>query len=133
MAIGIISSGIQDACDPAAALLMDHVHSDRSVMRVGSILGLGLAYANSKRETVLKNESGGVVFELKKVLTDTKPSATSEVLVATLVILIYNFFLLTAHNDAISMLVRECPFGESHRAQVSLDFLQKSEFFARGF
>lgn len=79
LAIGIISSGIQDACDPASALLIDHIHSDRAVIRVGSVLGLGLAYANSKRETVVKNEDGGVIFELKKVLTDSKPSATSEV------------------------------------------------------
>ncbi|KAE9414791.1 hypothetical protein Angca_006864, partial [Angiostrongylus cantonensis] len=79
LAIGIISSGIQDACDPASALLLDHIHSERAVIRVGSILGLGLAYANSKRETVVKNEEGGVIFELRKVLTDAKPSATSEV------------------------------------------------------
>ncbi|KHN85699.1 26S proteasome non-ATPase regulatory subunit 2 [Toxocara canis] len=79
LAIGLISSGIQDPCDPASALLMDHVHSDRATMRIGSILGLGLAYANSKRDMVVKNEDGGVVFELKKVLTDNKPSATPEV------------------------------------------------------
>ncbi|PAV72505.1 hypothetical protein WR25_05905 isoform B [Diploscapter pachys] len=79
LAIGIISSGIQDPCDPAGALLIDHVHSDRPIMRIGSILGLGLAYANSKRETVMKNEEGGIVFELKKILADTKPSATLEV------------------------------------------------------
>ncbi|KAF1757324.1 hypothetical protein GCK72_013779 [Caenorhabditis remanei] len=79
LAIGIISSGIQDACDPASALLLDHVQSDRSIMRVGSILGLGLAYANSKRETVTKNEERGVIFELKKVLSDQKPSAIPEV------------------------------------------------------
>ncbi|KAM3729221.1 26S proteasome non-ATPase regulatory subunit [Dirofilaria immitis] len=79
LAIGIISSGIQDTCDPAAALLMDHINSDRTVMRIGSIFGLGLAYANSKRLAVLKKEDGGVVFELKKLLLDTKPSATSEV------------------------------------------------------
>ncbi|VDM95777.1 unnamed protein product [Thelazia callipaeda] len=64
LAIGIISSGIQDTCDPAAALLMDHINNDRSVMRIGSIFGLGLAYANSKRATVLKKENGGVVFEI---------------------------------------------------------------------
>ncbi|CAI2352032.1 unnamed protein product [Caenorhabditis sp. 36 PRJEB53466] len=79
LAIGIISSGIQDACDPASALLLDHVQSDRSIMRVGSILGLGLAYANSKREAVTKNEERGVIFELKKVLSDQKPSAIPEV------------------------------------------------------
>jgi hypothetical protein len=46
---------------------MDHIQSDRIPMRIGSILGLGLAYANSKRETVVKDEEGGVVHELKKV------------------------------------------------------------------
>ncbi|CAD5220072.1 unnamed protein product [Bursaphelenchus okinawaensis] len=79
LAIGIISSGVQDPCDPASALLMDHVHSERIPMRIGSVLGLGLAYANSKREAVVKEEEGGVIFELKKVLGDSKPSATSEV------------------------------------------------------
>uniref|UniRef100_A0A183EE29 26S proteasome non-ATPase regulatory subunit 2 n=1 Tax=Gongylonema pulchrum TaxID=637853 RepID=A0A183EE29_9BILA len=79
LAIGVISSGVQDPCDPAAALLIDHLHCDRTVMRIGSIFGLGLAYANSKRLTVLKKEDGGIVFELKKVLSDTRPSATTEV------------------------------------------------------
>lgn len=67
LAIGIISSGVQDPCDPASALLMDHVHSDKATMAIGSIFGLGLAYANSKRETVVKDEEGGVIYELKKV------------------------------------------------------------------
>ncbi|GMT25054.1 hypothetical protein PFISCL1PPCAC_16351, partial [Pristionchus fissidentatus] len=79
LAIGIISSGIQDPCDPASAILLDHVHSDRSIMRVGSVFGLGLAYANSKRETVIKKEEGGVIHELRKVLADTRPSTTPEV------------------------------------------------------
>ncbi|CAB3406247.1 unnamed protein product [Caenorhabditis bovis] len=79
LAIGIISSGIQDPCDPAWALLMDHVQSDRAIMRVGSVFGLGLAYANSKRDAVVKNEERGVIYELKKVLTDARPSATPEV------------------------------------------------------
>ncbi|KAI6202974.1 26S proteasome non-ATPase regulatory subunit 2 [Aphelenchoides besseyi] len=79
LAIGIISSGVQNSCDPAAALLMDHVHSERACMSIGSILGLGLAYANSKRETVVKDEEGGVIYELKKVLADQRPSVTPEI------------------------------------------------------
>ncbi|KAI1726403.1 26S proteasome non-ATPase regulatory subunit 2 [Ditylenchus destructor] len=79
LAIGITSCGIQDPVDPACAILMDHIQSDRIPMRIGSILGLGLAYANSKRETVVKEEEGGVVYELKKLFSDTKPSATPEV------------------------------------------------------
>lgn len=42
LAIGIISSGVQDPCDPASALLMDHVHSDKATMAIGSIFGLAL-------------------------------------------------------------------------------------------
>jgi len=68
LAIGIICAGVQDPCDPASAILMDFVNSDRPCMRLGSIFGLGLAYANSKRETVVKQEEGGVIFELKKTL-----------------------------------------------------------------
>ena len=47
---------------------MDHVHSDKAPMAIGSIFGLGLAYANSKRETVVKDEEGGVIYELKKAI-----------------------------------------------------------------
>ena len=79
LAIGITSSGIQDPVDPACAILMDHITSDRIPMRIGSILGLGLAYANSKRATVVKNEDGGVIYELRKIFSDTKPSANAEV------------------------------------------------------
>ncbi|CAJ0574536.1 unnamed protein product, partial [Mesorhabditis spiculigera] len=79
LAVGIISSGIQDSCDPASALLLDHLKSERTTMRVGAILGLGLAYANSKRDTVVKQEDGGIIFELKKVFNETSPAATPEV------------------------------------------------------
>lgn len=75
---------------------MDHINSDRTVMRIGSIFGLGLAYANSKRLAVLKKEDGGVVFELKKLLSDTKPSATPEVIF---------FFMLTRENKQQSTLI----------------------------
>lgn len=68
LAIGITSCGVQDMVDPACAILIDHVQSERVPMRIGSILGLGLAYANSKRDTVLRDEPKGVVHELRKVL-----------------------------------------------------------------
>ncbi|VDN57153.1 unnamed protein product [Dracunculus medinensis] len=71
LAIGIISSGIQDPCDPASALLLDHLPCDQHVVQIGAILGLGLAYANSKRETVVKNDHGGVIFEMRRILNDT--------------------------------------------------------------
>lgn len=79
LAIGIICAGVQDPCDPASALLMDHINSERHCMRIGSTFGLGLAYANSKRETVTKKEEGGVIFELKKVLDSNDILADSQV------------------------------------------------------
>uniref|UniRef100_A0A7E4V201 26S proteasome non-ATPase regulatory subunit 2 n=1 Tax=Panagrellus redivivus TaxID=6233 RepID=A0A7E4V201_PANRE len=79
LAIGIISAGVQDPCDPASALLVDNVHSERLCVRIGSILGLGFAYANSKRQTVIRDESGGVIYELKRVLSDAGTTANAEI------------------------------------------------------
>ncbi|VDM54686.1 unnamed protein product [Angiostrongylus costaricensis] len=123
LAIGIISSGIQDACDPASALLLDHVHSERAVIRVGSILGLGLAYANSKRETVVKNEEGGVIFELKKVLTDAKPSATNEVRGLTGLALGLIMVGTADHTVALEMLQTLMERSESELSDPNIRFL----------
>ena len=48
-------------------------------MSLCSILGLGLAYANSKRPTVIAQEDGNVLYELRKIMNDTSASATPEV------------------------------------------------------
>lgn len=53
LACGIVNSGVRNECDPALALLSDYIENNNSVMQVGSILGLGLAYAGSNREDVL--------------------------------------------------------------------------------
>ena len=39
LAIGIISSGIHHECDPAQAILLEYVNSDKDLLRIGSILG----------------------------------------------------------------------------------------------
>lgn len=49
-------------------------------MQIGAILGLGLAYANSKRETVVKNDHGGVIFEMRRILNDTVHVLNNEVI-----------------------------------------------------
>jgi len=49
LACGIVNTGVRNECDPALALLSDYVLHSSNVMRVGSILGLGLAYAGSNR------------------------------------------------------------------------------------
>ena len=48
-----MNSGVRNECDPAHALLSDYVLHDNPLMRVGSILGLGLAYAGSNREDII--------------------------------------------------------------------------------
>jgi len=53
LACGIVNSGVRNECDPALALLSDYVEHSNSMMQVGSIMGLGLAYAGSNREDVL--------------------------------------------------------------------------------
>ncbi|CAD6194862.1 unnamed protein product [Caenorhabditis auriculariae] len=123
LAIGIISSGIQDPCDPALALLEDHIHSDRFIMRIGSVLGLGLAYANSKRDTVVKNEERGVIFELKKVLADTRPSATAEVKGLTGLSLGLILVGTGDHTAAMEMLQTLMERSEAELADPNMRFL----------
>ncbi|XP_044728388.1 26S proteasome non-ATPase regulatory subunit 2-like [Chrysoperla carnea] len=53
LACGIVNCGVRNECDPALALLSDYVLHNTIVMRLGAILGLGLAYAGSNREEVL--------------------------------------------------------------------------------
>jgi 26S proteasome regulatory subunit N1 len=53
LAVGIISSGVRNECDPALALLSEHLVGESSHSRkCGASLGLGLAYAGSNREDV---------------------------------------------------------------------------------
>ncbi|XP_025834364.1 26S proteasome non-ATPase regulatory subunit 2 [Agrilus planipennis] len=53
LACGIVNCGVRNDCDPALALLSDYVLHVTNVMRIGAVLGLGLAYAGSNREAVL--------------------------------------------------------------------------------
>jgi 26S proteasome regulatory subunit N1 len=52
LAVGIVSSGVRNECDPALALLSEHVEGTTSAMRSAACSGLGLAYAGSRREDV---------------------------------------------------------------------------------
>ncbi|KAL4225519.1 26S proteasome non-ATPase regulatory subunit 2 [Mactra antiquata] len=54
LACGIVNSGVRNECDPALALLSDYVMHTSNTMRIGAIIGLGLAYAGSNREDVLQ-------------------------------------------------------------------------------
>ena len=53
LACGIVNSGVRNECDPALALLSDYVLHQSNNMRIGSIVGLGLAYAGQLAEFTL--------------------------------------------------------------------------------
>ena len=54
MACGIVNTGVKNDCDPALALLSDYVDHASSIMTIGAIFGLGLAYAGSNRNDLVE-------------------------------------------------------------------------------
>nr|MBE5726996.1 regulatory particle non-ATPase 1 [Cucujiformia] len=66
LACGIVNCGVRNECDPALALLSDYVLHSSNIMRIGAVVGLGLAYVGSNREAVLSL--------LIPVLSDSKSS-----------------------------------------------------------
>ncbi|KAK9829660.1 hypothetical protein WJX72_007157 [[Myrmecia] bisecta] len=53
LAVGLVNCGVQDECDPAYALLYESVDKkDDPTVRIGAIMGLGLAYAGTQKEEV---------------------------------------------------------------------------------
>ncbi|RWS26321.1 26S proteasome non-ATPase regulatory subunit 2-like protein, partial [Leptotrombidium deliense] len=66
LACGLVNCGVRNDCDPALALLGDYVNHHSVPMRIGAIIGLGLAYAGSNRVDVINT--------LLPVLTDSKQS-----------------------------------------------------------
>jgi 26S proteasome regulatory subunit N1 len=55
MAFGLVSSGVVNECDPAWALLAEHLESESPILKLASVLGLGFAYAGSRRDDLLEN------------------------------------------------------------------------------
>jgi len=53
LACGMVSCCSRNECDPALAILSDYVLHTSNIMRLGAILGLGLAYAGTDRQDVL--------------------------------------------------------------------------------
>lgn len=73
LACGIVNCGIRNEVDPAHALLSDYINHQNTSMRIGAILGLGIAYAGSNRSIVI--DSLRAVFN-----TEKKNNTNSEVL-----------------------------------------------------
>lgn len=67
LATGIVFSGVQDPdIDPAFGVLREFLFNKELPLRIASIFGLGLAYANCKRGTAIDPDDS-VVQELRKV------------------------------------------------------------------
>ncbi|XP_054160152.1 26S proteasome non-ATPase regulatory subunit 2-like [Oppia nitens] len=66
LACGVVNCGVRNECDPALALLVDYVTNNSMALRIGAIIGLGLAYSGSNRSDVLS--------VLLPVLSDSKSS-----------------------------------------------------------
>ncbi|CAM6095742.1 unnamed protein product [Calypogeia fissa] len=64
LAVGVVNCGVRNECDPAYALLYESATKEDSTIRIGAIMGLGLAYAGSQKEEVLEL--------LTPILTDSK-------------------------------------------------------------
>ena len=55
LAVGVLSCGTRNECDPALALLTEYAEEKHpSNVKMGALFGLGLAYAGSKKEEVLE-------------------------------------------------------------------------------
>lgn len=66
LAIGLVNCGIRNECDPALALLSEYVKSNSQILRIGAIMGLGLAYAGSRRKDVTELLSEALADEQSK-------------------------------------------------------------------
>jgi 26S proteasome regulatory subunit N1 len=63
IAWGLCNSGIWDENDPALALLSEGLSSEMECVKVGSCVGLGLAYAGSGREDLSENLNEIIIDE----------------------------------------------------------------------
>eukprot|EP00897_Mesotaenium_endlicherianum_P000523 jgi/Mesen1/10471/ME000083S09976 len=53
LGVGIVNTGVHSEQDPAYALLCESVEKDDPTIRIGAIMGLGLAYAGTQKAEVL--------------------------------------------------------------------------------
>nr|CAB3265241.1 26S proteasome non-ATPase regulatory subunit 2-like [Phallusia mammillata] len=115
LACGIVNAGVRNECDPALALLSDYVLHNSNVMRVGSILGLGLAYAGSNQ--------ADVIALLTPVLGDSK--SNMEVIGVTALVLGL-IAVGTCNGDVTSSLLQtliersEAELKETHARYIAL-------------
>lgn len=94
MAFGLVSSGVVNECDPAWALLAEHLESETPLLKLASVLGLGFAYAGSKREDLMEN--------LTPIILDTECSLECSAMAAVSLGLV---FVGTGNSDIAEAIV----------------------------
>nr|BAN21267.1 26S proteasome regulatory subunit rpn1 [Riptortus pedestris] len=95
LALGIVNCGVRNDCDPALALLSDYVLHESVTLRIGAVLGLGLAYVGTKRQDA--------ITLLLPVLTDSR--STPEV-VAMAALACALITLGSPHPDVIQAILQ---------------------------
>ncbi|KRZ95231.1 26S proteasome non-ATPase regulatory subunit 2 [Trichinella sp. T8] len=102
LAVGIVSCGVHHECDPAQALLLEFLQSDKPILRVCSTLGIGLAYANSKLESVHTT----ILPQLREALkVDKTPAEWNLIQVSGMIGLAMGFVLVGSGDpDAAAIL-----------------------------
>ena len=81
MAFGLVASGVVNECDPTWALLAEHLESESPILKLSSVLGLGFAYAGSRREDLMEN--------LTPIILDTACSLECSAMAAVSLSLIF--------------------------------------------
>lgn len=95
LAIGIVNSCVQNENDPAFALISDYVNNTDSTIRIGAILGLGLAYAGSNRE------------EVQELLTPLIMDSSTSIEIAGFAALSLGLvFISTCHQDIVMAIIQ---------------------------
>ncbi|GAV08369.1 hypothetical protein RvY_18076 [Ramazzottius varieornatus] len=54
LACGIVNARIRNECDPARALLSEHLINKSNIIRTGAVVGLSLAYAGTNRADIIE-------------------------------------------------------------------------------
>uniref|UniRef100_A0A069DXQ6 26S proteasome non-ATPase regulatory subunit 2 n=1 Tax=Panstrongylus megistus TaxID=65343 RepID=A0A069DXQ6_9HEMI len=105
LALGIVNCGVRNDCDPALALLSDYVLHESVTLRIGAVLGLGLAYVGTKRQDA--------ITLLLPVLSDSKSTPETVAMAALACALIS---LGSAHPEVVSTILHtllDLPQNES--------------------
>lgn len=109
LAIGIMNSGVRIDSDPALALLGDDekLNHKNPQIRVAAIMGLGLAYAGSKREALLDL--------LLPIVTDT----SLEMQISAMAALSLGMIFIGSSNSDVSEAIVESFLDDDRKSQLT--------------